>query len=410
MHNLENATEAVDAESLHDCRVIGILNGPELFGHERANITVFESLRSCGAEVTVGVTQFGNESSTIRAVERLGFETFRLPFGSQWSKRTFLKQPAWLPRNLARVARCSRVLSQQISRLRATHIQIGNPLVYSYIAPLLWGNRQIKLIYRMGDEPPVGLNRLIWRACLSRADRVVANSEFVRQSIQNAAGNRSNIQLIYNTVSATRVAFGIRKAAENSFKVLYVGQIAPHKGISEFVNAAIALCQRNTDCCFNIVGGSRYTLELERRIAEQIHRSGFSSRIKMHGHVDDPGRYYREATLLVVPSLFEEPAANVVLEAKAYGIPAIVFPSGGLPELVTEGVTGWVCRNKSEVALVESLERCLADSEACHDMFGSCLEEAAELFGTRRFTRLWSRIYCHPKTDKSPVADSIRAA
>ncbi|MCA9035709.1 MAG: glycosyltransferase family 4 protein [Planctomycetaceae bacterium] len=393
MQNLEHRAGATDVLPLNECRVIGILNGPELFGHERANITVFESLRSCGAEVTVGVTQFANESSTIRAVERLGFETFRMPFGSQWSKRIFLQQPAWLLKNAARVFRCSRVLGQQISRLRATHIHIGNPLVYSYIAPLLFSRPEIQLVYRMGDEPPVGLNRLIWRACLTRADRVVANSEFVRQSIRSACRTRTDIQLIYNTVSEAGGSPANTKEGKIPFRVLYVGQISRHKGILEFVNAAITLCKRNYDCCFDIVGGSRYTLKMERLISEQIFNSGFSSRIRMHGHVDDPGGYYRDATLLVVPSLFEEPAANVVLEAKAYGVPAIVFPSGGLPELIVEGVTGWVCKYKSEVALVEQLERCLADPDSCHKMSGNCVEEAIERFGSDRFARLWSMIY-----------------
>ena len=52
-----------------------------------------------------------------------------------------------------------------------------------------------------------------------------------------------------------------------------------------------------------------------------------------------PEAFYEQVDVLIVPSLWREPLATVVLEALGYGVPVIVSNRGGLPELVQEGET-----------------------------------------------------------------------
>lgn len=58
-----------------------------------------------------------------------------------------------------------------------------------------------------------------------------------------------------------------------------------------------------------------------------------------------------KARAVVVPSLWPEPFGRVVIEAAAYGTPAIVGNTGGLPELVADGVTGFIVPRGSAAAI-----------------------------------------------------------
>lgn len=66
-------------------------------------------------------------------------------------------------------------------------------------------------------------------------------------------------------------------------------------------------------------------------------------------------KLYSAADVFVLPS-FAENFPNTIVEANLCGTPAIVFPVGGMPEIVDNGKNGLVCREPSVYALAESLE------------------------------------------------------
>jgi glycosyltransferase involved in cell wall biosynthesis len=54
--------------------------------------------------------------------------------------------------------------------------------------------------------------------------------------------------------------------------------------------------------------------------------------------------------LLLVTSVWSEPNPRVILEAFAAGLPLIAFRAGGIPEIVDQGRTGFLCDNPAEMA------------------------------------------------------------
>jgi glycosyltransferase involved in cell wall biosynthesis len=379
--------------------VIGLLNNWEIFGQERGNIEVFKCLKSLGANVAVGVTTMNQGGEVALVLRQLGFETFDVPFGCQWSKKFFWQSPGLIPKNLAAVSRCSAILDKQIKDRQCSLLLLGNPLVYSFVSLSLMRNRKLPLLYRMGDEPPVDSkpNLWIWRRCFARAKVIVANSRYVQRKINAVeAESASKVRLIYN-VAPTVSSPGqpsedgeiLKEQDRDLLRVLYVGQISEHKGVVHLLDAALTLCAGNPRIRFDVVGGSLYTWPLEEQLQKDVIAAGLTEQIVFHGRVSDPSEFYRKATVLVVPSLFEEPAANVVLEAKRNGVPAIVYPSGGLPELVQHGVTGLICKDKSVSALMEHLQLLVEQPEAFHQMKDACLREYEEHFSEGRFRDQW---------------------
>ncbi len=383
--------------SLATCRVIGLLNNTEVFGQERANIEVFKSLRRLAAPIKIGINQLHDGGQIRKALEPLEFKLFSLPFGCHWSKKFFRSEPYLLPKNMHCVYACCRELARQVRQFDATHLLLGNPLVYSFIAPYLWWNKKLTVIYRMGDEPPYQSrpNLMIWKQCMARANLVVANSEFVRNSILAACGAaESKLKLIYNVAPGDDLQLeNTQPASSSQLRVLYVGQISEHKGVHHFVDSAIALAKLNRQWQFDVVGGSFFSTALESALRAKILDNQLQDRIVLHGRQDDPSHFYGQALMIVVPSLFEEPAANVVLEAKRQGVPAIVYPSGGLPELVSDQKTGFICASKDQAVLQQQMLDCLTDPQRCRSMREECQTEYQTRFRMDRFDRQWCQVF-----------------
>jgi len=133
---------------------------------------------------------------------------------------------------------------------------------------------------------------------------------------------------------------------------LWVGRPTPYKGLGK----AIELVMK-ADVPFKVLA-SREILEHQyfgvkfSEIIEKANDRG--ARIEMLQHPKQPfenifkRELFRHAKALIFPSESHEPFGLVLIEAMACGCPAIVSNLGALPEIIENGVNGFVCKNDEE--------------------------------------------------------------
>ena len=95
----------------------------------------------------------------------------------------------------------------------------------------------------------------------------------------------------------------------------------------------------------------------------------------------------------VCPSLEIEPLSNVVLEAKLCGKPSVVFPTGGLPELIEHRVDGYICQDQTVEALIEGIEYFVTDTNSRLAAGAAARRSLEEKFGEERFRRQWTEVF-----------------
>ena len=168
---------------------------------------------------------------------------------------------------------------------------------------------------------------------------VVGSCRFVLDSFRR----RTEMHVVYNGVAG-----GPRKAGRRGRRVGVIGRIAPGKGQAEFLAAA------------RLVPGSQFVICGEPLFSDARSRA-YSARLRVLarglpveflGWRDDVAAVLGELDVLVAPSVAPEATTRVILEAYAAGVPVVAAKVGGIPEVVEDGVTGFLvdARRPAELA------------------------------------------------------------
>ena len=113
----------------------------------------------------------------------------------------------------------------------------------------------------------------------------------------------------------------------------FIGRPSPEKGFDRLMSAMDGVAPEDA----RLVVAGRFAPEE----AARLRALAPCADIAFLGFVR-PKDFYGQVDIVAVPSLWEEPAALVVVEALAAGRPVLGSPLGGTPELVFEGVNGWI--------------------------------------------------------------------
>lgn len=155
------------------------------------------------------------------------------------------------------------------------------------------------------------------------------------------------------------------KIKEDDFVFLFVGRVVTDKGVNELVDAFSNLNPSGTNSHLVIVGG--YERELDHLLPEA--EKMIDSQLNIHavGTKKTVIDYFAMADLLTFPS-YREGFPNVVMQAAAMQLNAIVTDINGCNEIITDGENGWIIPSKNSVLLRERMEWCLKNPEESRRM------------------------------------------
>jgi len=186
------------------------------------------------------------------------------------------------------------------------------------------------------------LKRLGRKWFASAYSDVFAVSDYVHSDLLNQAiwKNPRRYHHFVNTDrfkpdAETRKVVRASLGCERRFVMLVVAHLIPEKGV-ETALRALTLLPTHVSLWIVGDGPERETLE---RLVESL---GIGERTAFLGLCFDVCRYMQAADCLVCPSLWEEAAGLVILEAMASGLPVIASCVGGIPEFVRSGRNGFL--------------------------------------------------------------------
>lgn len=189
-----------------------------------------------------------------------------------------------------------------------------------------------------------------WKKTYQKLDLIITPSAFYKKKIEEAGIVRCPVVHMTNFLPE---GTEYKNGAEKGVYFLYFGRLSREKGILTLVNA---YAQAKVDKPLYLVG----TGPVKSQIGQLIAKKGLQEKVKMLGFKS--GQELRDivanALCVCLPSEWYENGPYSIMEAQAAGRPVIVSSNGGLPELVEDGVTGYVVKPKDVKDLAEKLELC----------------------------------------------------
>jgi len=188
-----------------------------------------------------------------------------------------------------------------------------------------------------------------WR---TKVDRFIASTQFSRTLFEIGGIPSERITVkpngLVNSINPPEVVPRVG--------ALFVGRLSVEKGILPLVRL-----WRNLGLTLTVVGDGPLRSTLLRDAGPDVHIKGRLDATQVQAEM-------RRAALLIVPSLCYDTFPLVLIEAFACGLPVLASRIGGLPEIVDDGVTGWLFDQTNPADIVRAVRLAAADPERLQAM------------------------------------------
>ena len=170
---------------------------------------------------------------------------------------------------------------------------------------------------------------------LERCAAIFCVSEYIRkQFLDGIKVNHNNVYVLHNGVDRK-----LKKPPIKKKEVLFVGRLVLEKGVDLYIDSVSAVAKIFSDWNFGLIGSYR--------LGDNDNANSYASKvIKKFKKIGDQAKFYgfkdydfvqqkmKDASVIIIPSLWNEPFGLVAAEAMSNGIAVIASKVGGIPEII----------------------------------------------------------------------------
>ena len=231
--------------------------------------------------------------------------------------------------------------------------------------------------------------------------RILANSNAVRDVISKVENiPQDRFDVIYNGIDLDNFDRQAQQSTSDPFQefskdkrvVSLMANLRPIKNIPCFLNAARLVAEDRDDVVFLVLGSGEEEVAL-KRYADEL---GINDRIYWAGSVSGPAAYLKRSEVGCLSS-DSEGLPNAVVEYMAAGLPVVSTAVGGIPEVVIDGVTGFLANKGDAAGLARHILELLNNPERRAAMGAAGRKQVEQRFSLdtqmRTYQQIFKRLY-----------------
>ncbi len=306
----------------------------------------------------------GHKVKTFGADKKRLNSYFSRIYSFKWAKLLENEIKSFSP-DLINIHNCSRVLSTSILRKSK---KLNIPIVLTvhdnnYFYPKLltfspfYFLKSIKIKIHRKDIQKI-------------VDMIIAPSKLFSEKLQNIFNNK--IVLIHNGINIPKIKTSYKK------EILFVGRLHKVKGLQTIIESLNKL----KDYEILVLGDGPLKNDFEKKY-KNIKFLGFQN----------PENYYKEASILVYPSIVEENCPLASLEAMSYSLCVIASDIGGIPEQIQHMKTGLLFKPGDEQDFKEKLDYLLKNPKEIKRMGKNAREYVKKNFSWVKCVKEYEKVY-----------------
>ena len=233
------------------------------------------------------------------------------------------------------------------------------------------------------------------RWLINRADVMLVHSKAVKKWMLDKGFPESKLKVVYMGIADDwfHPAEPVKQLKRDLPIIGFIGQIAEIKGLPVLLKALKIVSYRFPDFKAVLVGGDfnhkGAYLEEMKALANML---GISDKAQFMGFQDNPRNWTASFDIMVVPSLVE-PLGMVAMEGLAQKKPVISSNTGGLPEIIQDGITGLVVEPGLETALAEAILKLLHNPQYGKKLAQAGYEQTKTRFHINVMMRNFNAVY-----------------
>ena len=300
------------------------------------------------------------------------------------------------PYTLALASKMAEVV--RVRELDVLHAHYAVPFgTAAMLAKQIVSERSLKVVMTLHgtDITLVGNNasfKPVTRMTIEQADAVTVVSNFLRDETYRQFDIQRDLQVIYNFIDPERhesepcpcIPSCSRKAERT---LMHISNFRPVKRIRDVVSV-FAKVNAEIDSRLILIGDGP-DAPVAREIAEDL---GVLNRMKFIGVVDTVAPLLNAADLFLLPSSTES-FGLVALEAMASGVPVIASDTGGIPEVVEHGITGFLAPVGDVDRMASHAIALLRDEDARCRMGQAARDRARAVFNYQTIVPQYEALY-----------------
>jgi glycosyltransferase involved in cell wall biosynthesis len=256
----------------------------------------------------------------------------------------------------------------------------GVPIISKVVGDTAWERAQrtrsidigIEAFQKMQRNPKIGLWKLLRAMPVRMADHVAVPSEFLRTIVEGWGVASGGTSVIYNAVD---VEFSGQEHGERPPQVVSVGRMVRWKGLGGIIKSFEKTEFEGAE--LHLVGDGPERGGLE----DEVERLGLSEAVTFHGRLPHERvlEIVAESRVFALNSTYEG-LPHVVLEAMACGTPVVASAVCGTPEIIDDGVSGFLSDQNDIGTIARRFDQLLSDELLRTEMSRAGRERLEEQF------------------------------
>ena len=306
-------------------------------------------------------------------------------------------------------------IARGLARAKPDVVHIQN---FSQVVPLVRrACPQALIVLHMHCEWLNQLDRRMIARRLAKADLVLGCSNHITDAARAAFPEYADrFHTVYEGVDIDNFRQSSRtRTDDDPLQLLFVARVSPEKGVHVLVDAFTRLAAARPELRLAVIGGEgvmprEFGLDLDSnervQALEPLWHAGyledcreripsqFRDRVEFIPWMPQAGLAERMASadIFIVPSVWEEPFGTPVIEAMASRLPVIATRVGGIPELITHHVDGWLVPPGDPAALADAIDT-LANDPTTRTAIASAAPTRAQRFAFEQITDAVEQLY-----------------
>lgn len=180
---------------------------------------------------------------------------------------------------------------------------------------------------------------------------------------------------------------------DEALKLVYLGALTFDKGVYESIDAVAILKDKlnSNKIIYQIAGAGPE----EQKFRKKVEELGISDIVEFKGALygEEKDKMWNEAHLFVFPTFHAEGLPYAVLESIASGTPLITTRVGANPDVLTDGVHGYLIEPKDPKLIADSILKMISDRKKLKEMSVNCIKRAHEYYGINRLADQFDELY-----------------